>query len=275
MPAHVLLIVLCGASLNATWNAIVKGAPDKLLTTVLVILTSAVPSAVILPFVDSPDPASWPFLAASSVCQVAFFLLLTAAYRGADMSEAYPVMRGAAPVLVGIASAAAIGETLSPAAWAGILLIAAGVLGFARAPGGVGRLVLPLCNAVVIAAYTIIDGLGVRRSGAPVGYVLWLNILLSLPFVAWVVAARWSAFRCYAARHLPLGLVGGIATTGSYGLALWAMTQAPIAVVAALRETAMLFGLAISGLVLKERIGPARLAAVLVIAAGAAVLRLV
>ncbi|HLY55021.1 MAG TPA: EamA family transporter [Stellaceae bacterium] len=274
MPPQVLLIVLCAAALNATWNAIVKGAPDKLLTTVLVILASAVLSAVILPFVDSPDPASWPFLGASLVCQIAYFLLLTAAYRGADMSEAYPVMRGAAPLLVALASAAVIGESLSAVAWAGVLLIVGGVLGLARTAGGVERLLLPLCNAVVIAAYTIIDGLGARRSGAPFSYVLWLNILLSLPFVGWAVTTRWSTFRLYAARHLPLGLVGGIATTGSYGLALWAMTHAPVAVVAALRETGLLFGLAISGTVLKERIGPARLAAALVIAAGAAALRL-
>jgi drug/metabolite transporter (DMT)-like permease len=126
---------------------------------------------------------------------------------------------------------------------------------------------------VVIAAYTISDGLGVRASGSPVAYTMWLTILTALPLIAWVATYR-PDFAAYARRHAGLGLVGGAATLTSYGLALWAMTLAPVAVVAALRETSILFGTAIAALVLKERISPLRLAAIGLIAAGAIALRL-
>jgi drug/metabolite transporter (DMT)-like permease len=134
--------------------------------------------------------------------------------------------------------------------------------------------VLALLNAVVIATYTLIDGAGVRRSGAPAAYTLWIFLLTGGPLMAWALAARGRALRHYAAGNWRSGLVGGMGTIASYGLALWAMTVAPVAMVAALRETAILFGVAISRLVLKERVGPARITGACVIAAGAVALRL-
>ena len=276
MPLSVFGIVLFAALLHASWNAIVKLAPDKLLTTILVAAAAAVISALALPFLAQPARESWPFLAASTVLQVGYYLLVARAYRGADMSQAYPLMRGTAPLIVALVSRFWLGEQLSLAATGGVALICGGVLSLALgARGTSGKGVrAALLNAVVIAGYTLVDGAGVRASGAPAAYTLWLNLLSGAPLLVWVLAARWRSFIPYARAHLPLGVVGGLGTLTSYGLALWAMTYAPVAVIAALRETSILFATAIAVFVLRERLTIGRILAALLIAAGAGVLRL-
>ena len=127
---------------------------------------------------------------------------------------------------------------------------------------------------MLIASYTLIDGAGVRRSGAPAAYTLWIFLLTGVPLLLWAISTRGKTFRRYVGRNWHLGLVGGFGTVASYGLALWAMTVAPVAVIAALRETSILFGTAISGFVLKEKISPIRIVGACVIAAGAIMLRL-
>ena len=277
MSIGVFGIVLFAALLHASWNAIVKGAGDKLLTTVLVTASSALLAALSLPALRQPNAGSWPFILASSLFQVTYFVLLARTYHIADMSQSYPLMRGTAPLLVSIVSVLGLGARLTATMWVGVGVICLGILGMAagdrrRNPKGIA---LALLNAVVIAGYTIIDGLGVRRSGAPAAYTLWIFLVSGLPFAAWVIRTRGrAAVAEYAGRNWYFGLIGGVGSAASYGLALWAMTIAPIAVVAALRETSILFGAIISGLLLKEHIGFARFAAACTIAAGAAVLRL-
>ena len=278
MPATVFAAVLLGAALHATWNAIVKGGSDKLMTTVLVVAASGLVAAALLPFLPLPAPASRPFLAASAAVQLLYLALVAGAYAATDMSRAYPLMRGLAPALVAVAGVAFLGERLGPLAWAGVALISSGVFATtfvaSGEPSRKGTL-LALANAAVIASYTLIDGVGVRRSGAPVAYATWLFLLNALPLVAWALLVRRRAFLAYAARNWRLGLVGGLGNLGSYGLALWAMAHAPVAAVAALRETSILFGIAIAAVFLGERITPARVAAAALIVAGAASLRLV
>jgi len=276
MTLAVFALVLLAAALHATWNAIVKGGGDKMMTTALVTGSAALIALLCLPFLTVPGRASWPFIAASTVCQIGYFVLVAQTYRVSDMSQAYPLMRGTAPLLVAISSASVLGERLSPLAWLGVALICAGVvsMAFDRRPGQGMGVFLALLNAVVIASYTLIDGAGVRRSGAPAAYTLWLFLLTGAPLVMWALIARRQAFRRYVADHWRHGAVGGFGTVASYGLALWAMTLAPIAAVAALRETSILFAMAISGFVLKEKVNPARIAGVCITVAGAVVLRL-
>jgi drug/metabolite transporter (DMT)-like permease len=277
MPPIVFAAVLLGAALHATWNAVIKGGADKLLSTVLVAAASGLAALAALPFLPLPARAAWPFIAASAAVQVLYFALVAGAYRATDMAHAYPLMRGLAPALVAAFGLAFLGERLTPAAWAGIALISSGVFGMALAWAGRGSrkgTALAILNAAVIAGYTLIDGAGVRRSGAPVAYAMWLFLLNALPLVLWALLARRRALLAAARRDWRLGLVGGLGNLGSYGLALWAMTQAPVAMVAALRETSILFGMAIAGLVLHEKIGPIRLACAALIVAGAASLRL-
>jgi drug/metabolite transporter (DMT)-like permease len=276
MSAAVFSIILFAAVLHATWNAIVKIAPDKAMTATLVSACGALISLAALPFLQQPAAASWPFLALSTVLQVTYYRLLGGAYRAADMSQVYPLMRGTAPLIVALFTALFLGERLSPFAWAGVLLVSGGVVGGALAARGAGNgrgAAIALTNAVFIAGYTISDGIGVRASGSPAAYTMWLFVLTAIPLVTWSAVTR-PEFPRYALRNAWLGLAGGAGTLASYGLALWGMTVAPVAVVAALRETSILFAMAIAGLILKERVGVAKLAGALAIAAGAIALRL-
>jgi drug/metabolite transporter (DMT)-like permease len=276
MSLFVFAVILSAALLHATWNAIVKAGGNKFLTTIMVTTAAAALSAALLPFLPAPAIASWPFAIASAVFQIAYFLLVARTYQIADMSQAYPLMRGTAPLIVALVSVNRLGETLSPTAWLGVIGICIGIFSIALGSGLKDRkgVYLALLNALVIAAYTLIDGIGVRRSGTPAAYTLWVFLLTGLPLTVWVITARRSSFLPYLHRYWRLGIAGGIGATASYGLALWAMTLAPVAVVAALRETSILFGTVIAGLVLKEPIGPGRVLSACIIAGGAAILRL-
>ena len=276
MPFIVFAVVISAAFLHASWNAIVKSGGDKLLTMIMVSAATAGLSGAFLPFLAAPAPASWPYAAASAIFQIAYFLLVAHAYQVSDMSQAYPLMRGAAPLLVALVTLTRIGrDSLSFAAWVGVAAICLGISVIALG-GRIGDrkgVLLALLNAVFIAGYTLIDGIGVRRSGAPAAYTLWLFLLTGIPLTLWVLTTRRAAFVQYVSRHWRPGIVGGIGSAASYGLVLWAMTMAPVAVVAALRETSILFGIVIAGLILKEHIGPRRIIAACIIAGGAAILR--
>lgn len=276
MSLHVFAIILLGAALHATWNAVVKGGVDKLLTTCMIASVASLIALAATPFLELPAQESWPFIGASVVLQVLYFVLVASTYRIADMSQTYPIMRGTAPLLVATVSVFVLAESLSAFAWLGIAVISLGILSMAIAPSSGPRkgLVLALINAGVIASYTLIDGLGVRKSGAPLAYTLWIFLLTGIPLAAWALAARRGVFRDYVSRNWRLGIVGGVGTIASYGLALWAMTAAPIATVSALRETSILFGVGISAWVLKEQLTRVRIVAACVIAAGAMLLRL-
>lgn len=276
MSFAVFLLVLVGAALHASWNVVVKRGDDTARMSVLVATTAAAISAAGIVFVEAPAPASWPFAAGSVALQVVYWVAIANAYRIADMSQAYPLMRGTAPLLVAMVSITAFGDVLTTTAWAGVSLVSAGIaamtLGGGR--GGDARgVVVALATAVVIAAYTIVDGIGVRRSGSPIGYTLWIFLLTAVPLLGWELSRDPRRSLAFARSNLGLGLFGGFGTLASYGIALWAMAQAPVAVVAALRETSILFGTVIAVVVLKERVDRRRLAAVGLIALGAAVLR--
>jgi drug/metabolite transporter (DMT)-like permease len=279
MSADVLLVVLAAACLHAIWNATVKASGDTTQAAVLVSVFATIFAIATLPFLPAPAPPSWPFIALSTVLQVVYYLTLSAAYRAGDMSQTYPLMRGTAPLIVAVASGPLIGEALSLSEWAGLLMISGGVIamsGLAGARGNRKAALLALLTAGIIATYTLVDGAGVRRSGSPIAYSMWILLLPSVPLVALMLRtpARARAFLAFARRRAAIGAVGGAGTLASYSMVLWAMTQAPVALVAALRETSILFAIAISALVLKEKVTGGRLVATAVIAAGAAVLRM-
>jgi drug/metabolite transporter (DMT)-like permease len=279
MPAYALYVVLFAALLHAGWNAIVKRGGDPLLTTVMITTAAGVIAALLLPFVPQAAAASWGYIAISVMLQTLYYALLAAAYRRGDMSHAYPIMRGTAPLIVAAFSAALIGEAVSGARWLGIALICGGVLGLAlQRPAQSTRqrsaTAFALGNACVIASYTLVDGLGVRRSGAPAAYTLWIFLLTGIELLLWACIWRRREFAQYLRGRWLQGAAGGAGTVLAYGLALWAMTVAPVALVAALRETSIVFATVISAVVLKERITPRRLACTGLIVAGALTLRL-
>jgi len=278
MPIEVTLVVLGGALLHAAWNVLVRAAADTLHDTVLIVCGAALLAAAGLPFLPLPAPASWPWLLASVVIHVAYFTTVASAYRHGELAFAYPLMRGTAPALVALATAAWLAEWPSVAGAAGIALVCLGVLGLARerGPGTSGRHALgfALGNAVIIAAYTLVDGVGARHSGAPFAYTGWLFLLTApaLLLVAWPRHA--AALRRALRARWRRGLLGGACTLGAYALALWAMTRAPIALVAALRETSVVFALLLGAWLLRERVGWRRGLAALVVAGGAAAIHL-
>jgi drug/metabolite transporter (DMT)-like permease len=273
-------IVLCAAVLNAGWNAIVKSGTDKQLDVALVSGGAGILSALTLPFLSQPAAGSWPYMLASTPVQLIYYRLLAAAYRRGDMSEAYPLMRGMAPLLVATAAGPFIGEQLTLHRWLGIGLICAGAFSMtidvypARAAHHRSAILIALANAAAIAVYTVIDGLGARKSGAPLAYALWIFLLTAVPLVLWTFLQRRTDLISYARERFHFGLLGGAGTIGSYGLVLTAMTAAPVALVAALRETSIVFATVIAVFILKERVRWPRYLAIALIATGAVAIRL-
>jgi phosphonate utilization associated putative membrane protein len=275
----IVAAVLLGAMLHASWNALVKSSTDKALDTALIhLLGSFVTLPLVLLWLGWPRAESWPFIVGSVTIHIAYYIALTGAYRHGDLGLTYPLMRGVAPLLVALSATLTVGEHLSPMAWAGVLGISAGVLvlGLSRAaldsPRAVG---FALANSVVIAIYTVIDALGARASGNPVQYVVTLFALDGWPFALLVFMRRGPGLVWpYARMRWPLALGGAMASLGSYGIALWAMTKAPVATVAALRETSVLFAALLGTWFLKESFTGRRITGTLVIVAGVMALRM-
>ncbi len=282
----VVLAVLFGAVLHAGWNTLVKSSGDKEVDTALVHFLGALVALPPLLVVGLPPPVAWPFIAASLLIHVAYYITLAGAYKHGDLGMTYPIMRGSAPLLVALGSSFVLGESLSPLAWIGVLAVTAGVLLVGLSQPGEAlhhrrALGFALANACVIATYTFVDGTGVRATVAAghlaVSYVMVLFVLDGFPYPALVYFRRDAVGRRaildYARRRWPLAALGGAASMGSYTIALWAMTKAPVASVSALRETSVLFASALGVWVLKERFGVQRAAGAAVIMAGVVALR--
>ena len=282
----VVLAVLCGAMLHASWNALIKSGNDKAGDTALVHFLGALIALPCLLWVGPPPAGAWPYIAMSLVIHVGYYIALVGAYQHGELGLTYPIMRGFAPLLVALASGALIGEAPSFGAWLGIVGIAVGVglVGLAH-PGEAlhhrKALAFAFANAAIIALYTVVDGRGVRASvtddSGALRYVMMLFVLDGIAYPSLVWARRSPMQRAeiikYARQRWPVAALGGSASIGSYAIALWAMTRAPIASVAALRETSVLFAALLGTVLLKERFGLQRAIGTGVIVAGVMSLR--
>jgi drug/metabolite transporter (DMT)-like permease len=279
MTLPVIGLVLLAAALHASWNALVKAGGDKLVVLSLAILGSGLPAVVVLPFVPFPDPASWPYLLASVLIHQGYYFCLVYAYKHGDLSQVYPIARGAAPLMVGVGAWVLAGEVLSVPEAAGIAIASAGImsLAFARrngAPDNPKAILFALGTGVCIAGYSLADGMGVRRTPEAASYIAWM-FALEAPLLVLIAMARrrgrvWTAFR----PHLLTGLFGGLIAATAYGIVIWAMSLAPIAHVVALRETSVILAAIIGTAVLGEPFGRLRVAAAAIVAAGAALLQI-
>jgi len=274
----VVALVLAAAAMHAAWNTLVKASRDVMLDTALVAAGASVIGAVLLPFAPPPAPASWPFIFMSVVLHLGYYTALVGAYRSGDLSHAYPLMRGLPPLLVALAGMALLNEHPTPGMWAGIGLVSVGVLvlgGFHRLFVGANArsTAFALANAAIIAGYTVVDGAGVRAAGTAAGYALWLFFLEGLPFVLAVAWLRRGHFAAHVCTHWWRGALGGALTVGAYGIVLWAMARAPVAAVAALRETSVIFVALIGAMLLKEPFGRRRIAGACLVACGVALIR--
>lgn len=281
MSGGVLAAVLLAALLHATWNALAKGMGDgdPLVRAGLIAAGGAVAALPLVVWAGATAPASWPHLAASILVHVLYFVLVGLSLRGADLGVVYPLTRGSAPLGVALAGPLFLGEWLSGMQWAGVALLSAGIVtvgsdalrarGLDRRSAG-----LVVLTAGVIISYLLIDGAGVRLSENPPGYIgaLMLGTGLGVwPVVAWLRPADAAVAMRGGWRF---ALIGGAMLTASYGIAIWAMTKAPVAAVSAARETSVLFAAVIGALFLGERLGAARLIGAALICVGLAVLRL-
>ena len=271
----VITAVMVAALLHASWNVVVRAGADRRRETALLVCGATVLAALILPFLPLPPITAWRYLLTSAALNTLYFILIAEAYARGGVALAYQLMRGTAPMLTALAAWVLVGEALPSLAWTGIAAICIGVALLARPQGVPGEQIavrLALANAVVIAAYTLNDGLGARISGMPLAYTLWLFPLAAAPTLLWLY--RDGLPHPPSWREARRGLSGAGCVIGAYALVLWAMTRAPVAPVAALRETAILFGVVMARFLLGERPGRRGWGSALMIAAGAVLLRL-
>ncbi|MEV4434011.1 DMT family transporter [Streptomyces sp. NPDC049555] len=268
MTPLVAVAVLIAAVTHATWNAIAHGIKDQLIAFTLVGGGGAVAGLLMVPFTAQPAAAAWPYLVASALVHVLYQALLMRSFSLGDFGQMYPIARGTAPLAVTVLAAVFAGESTGGMQLAGVAVASTGLVGLALwgIRGSGTRPHWPAIGAAVatglsIAGYTVVDGLGVRASGTPLGYIAWLMILEGLAIPAWAVAARRGRLGAQMRPFLARGLLGGLLSVCAYGLVLWAQTRAALAPIAALRESSILVGAAIGAVVMKERFGAPRIAA--------------
>ncbi|HWL31877.1 MAG TPA: EamA family transporter [Xanthobacteraceae bacterium] len=282
MSFTVFAAVLFAAACHAGWNAGIKRTLDPLATTVLIAVGAALVALPGLPFAGWPAPASWPWLVASIVIHLFYFAGLIESYSAGDMGQVYPIARGSAPLMTATITTLFIGERLGLFGWGGVVLLAAGVLLLSLRGGrDIARLDrravgFALFTAVTVCAYSVVDGIGARLAGEgrAAAYSLVLFVGIAPVVVVYALARRGVAVLPAMAPFWKTGLGGGSLAVASYSIAIWAMTQAPIAIVAALRETSVLFGALIAVAILKEPLRPARVGAAAMIVGGLVMLRL-
>lgn len=282
MDSFVFTAVLFAAACHAGWNAAIKTGLDPLSSTVLITTGSGFVALVLIPFVGLPPTAAWPWVIASVVIHLFYFIGLSEAYQAGDLGQVYPLARGSAPLMTAGVTTWLLGETLNLLGWAGIVVLAGGVLllslrgGRSGAESGLDRraVLFALFTAVTICLYSVVDGIGGRTAVDPHPYTLAMFVGNALIMAMYFLVRRGVAALQPLPRLWSVGLFGGSLQLLSYGIVIWAMTKAPIAPVAALRETSVLFGALLAFFLLKEPFKPARLAAALMIVCGLALIRL-
>jgi drug/metabolite transporter (DMT)-like permease len=270
VESSVTAAVLAAALTHAIWNAIAHGIKDQLLAFALIGaggIAVAIPLVILAPL---PREKAWPYLAASIAIHVLYNLGLMRAYRYGEFSQVYPLARGTSPLVVTILAAAFVHEKPSLPQLAGVLVISVGLIvlvGSGKRPGRAAFLAA-VGTGLTIAAYTTVDGVGVRASGSSVGYIGWLMLLESLCVPLWALIMRRSVITKQPRATIAAGLVAGALSVLAYGLVLWAQTRGALAPIAALRETSVIFGAIIGTVAFREPFGRSRIAATIVVSAG-------
>ncbi|HVX45398.1 MAG TPA: EamA family transporter [Mycobacteriales bacterium] len=267
------IAVLCAALLHASWNAIAHSIKDRLIGFALLGFTALVLAAVAAPFLPVPAGPAWPLLIASAATHVGYNLFLMQSYRLGEFNQVYPLARGTSPWLVALIATFAVGEDLPTTHLIGVLVVSAGLASLVFAGGRPGRAELPalaaaVCTGIFIAGYTVLDGVGVRRSGTAAGYTAWLFLLDGLPVLIIAGLARGRDLISVGRTHLRDAAAAGILSVGAYGLVLWAQTRGQLASIAALREASIIFGAIIGAAFFHERFGRPRVIATVVVVAG-------
>jgi len=278
MEWHAVTLVLLAALLHATWNAFVKASGDRLVTLGLVNAGRFVVCAVAVIFLPLPHADSWPFLALSAALHIGYYLFLIKAYGSGDLSHVYPMARGVSPLLIAGGALLFAGEQLGGEALFGLVLVSLGIASLTLIGRGDGHrnrraVYYALGTAVFIAAYTVTDGMGVRRADSVIAYVVWLTVLDGFPILCIAMLRRRGQFLASARGIVWRASGGGLLQLLAYGLVIWAMSIAPMASVSALRETSVIFAALIGAYLLKEPFGGKRIGAAVLVAAGIVIMK--
>ncbi len=279
METIVFLAVLLAAVLHASWNALVKGSGDKHISMTSIVLGHVAAAICLFPFVDLPKFESWPYILAGAVLHTGYQFFLLGSYRVGDFTQVYPLARGSAPLMVAIVSVTFLGVALSLSELAAVLIIGCGIISlvFVRNSEGLRNrraAFMALGTGMFIASYSLVDGLGARIAETALGFYVWLTVLNALFFCIAIDRVQPGTVRKSAIGDWRFALLGGGASFAAYALAIWAFTQAPIALVTALRETSIIFALFIGVLFLKERLNLVKVLSTAMTLSGAVLLRL-
>jgi drug/metabolite transporter (DMT)-like permease len=280
METHVFLAVLVAAAFHATWNAMLKLDLAPLRAITLISVGAGAVTLPLLPFVDLPAPGAWIYIFASLAIHMLYYIALGEAYRTGDLGLVYPIARGSAPLLTAAGAALLYGERLGAVGSTGIVVLAAGIMMLSLKGGRAGERLdvraigFALATAATIAAYTLVDAKGGRVSANPAAYIVWLFVLdgLMMLLFGWWTWGR--AINDDLGTYWKLVVIGGGLSMIAYGIAIWAMTKAPVALVAALRETSVLFAAVIGMVFLREPVVAMRIIAAVVVMAGMVLVRL-
>ena len=266
----VTFAVIAAAITHAAWNAIAHGIKDQTLAFALIGVGGIAVGIPLVILAAVPHGDCWPYLLGSVAIHVFYNLLLMQCYRLGEFSQVYPLARGTSPLVVTILAAIFIHEHLALPQIAGVLVVSAGLATLVLAGRRPGRAAFAAAvgTGLTIAAYTTVDGVGVRLSGSPVGYIGWLMVLESLCVPMFAAIRRRDVLLKQPKRILLAGLAAGALSVLAYGLVLWAQTRGALAPIAALRETSVIFGAIIGTLIFREPFGRTRIAATVLVATG-------
>lgn len=278
MSLTVFVAVIAAALLHAIWNALVKGGSDKTLGMSAVIIGHVPIAIACLPFVPMPDSESYPYLLGGIVLHAGYQFFLLQSYKVGDLTQVYPIARGTAPLLVAFISVFVLKVELSSMELLAIVIIGIGILSLTLVKRGDGQrnpqaVVFALVTSCFIASYSMVDGLGARLAGTSLGYYAWLSIANGFFMITYVLAVQPTVLRQLVTSHRKLFVVGGAASFVAYAIVTWAFTQAPIALVTALREISIVFALLIGVFFLKERVDLVKVFSTMTTLLGAILLR--
>lgn len=271
MSLGVSLLVLFAAVLHASWNALLRAGADRLWSMTIMCIAIALACAVLVPFLPLPAQPSWGYAALSAVLHVGYNLFLVRTYKTGDLGQTYPISRGSSPLLVSLGAAVFAHELPDTIAITGVLLVSAGILSLALQRRGIGRVTLlyALGTSCFIGAYSVTDGIGVRLSGTPAGYMAWMCLLWGgLAPLVYVMLRDWRSL-ARGPRETGVAALGGIVSLVAYGIVILAMSLGPMGPVSALRETSVVFAAVIGRLFLHEGLSVLRMAACIIVALGA------
>lgn len=275
MSLFVFALVMAAAIMHAGWNAVLRGGSDRLWSMVLMMIAVGCATAMALLFVPWPKAAAWPYVIGSALIHTVYNLSLVRTYRSGDLGQTYPISRGSSPVLVALGAMVWAHETLTALSYVGIALVSGGILSLAFQGRRIRTDFLPAAftTGILIGAYTVVDGIGVRVAGDSLSYAASMFLLWSLttPLIYLVMRRKPPA---YTPEQTAMALTGGLVSIAAYGIVIWAMQSGAMGVVSALRETSVVFAAIIGRIFLGETLSPRRIVACVAIALGAACLAL-